>query len=161
MNTNHFYVTLFSNASRKIYGKDNKLSAFTVKLAQPIDLGSHKNWEVGVCEISCPPPVVGTGLPLTTIGETHSLVYCNVISPQFIGDDLVRCLRSFIFPTTHCHHVFDKNFYVPIEKQRFQKIRIEVLTLEGKRVNFRDSKIPIKVVLHFRKNFPMVIYYKY
>jgi len=160
MTTNHFYVTLFSNASRKIYGKD-KLSAFTVKPARPIDLGSQKDWEVGVCEKSCPPPVVGTGLPLTTVGETHSLVYCNVISPQFIGDDLVRCLRSFIFPTTHCHHVFDKNFYVPIEKQRFQKIRIEVLTLEGKRVNFRDSKIPIKVVLHFRKNFPMVIYYKY
>ena len=153
MNTNHFYVTLFSNASRKIYGKDNKLSGFTVKLARPIDLGSHKNWEVGVCEISCPPPVVGTGLPLTTIGETHSLVYCNVISPQFIGDDLVRCLRSFIFPTTNCHHVFGEIFYVPVEKQRFQEIRIEFLTLEGKRVNFRDSKTPIKVVLHFRKNY--------
>ena len=149
MNTNHFYVTLFSNASRKIYGKDNKLSAFTVKLAQPIDLGSHKNWEVGVCEISCPPSGVGTGL----LGENHSLVYCNVISPQFIGDALVRCLRSCIFPYTQCHHVFNEIFYVPVEKQRFQEIRIEFLTLEGKRITFKDSKTPIKVVLHFRKNY--------
>ena len=138
---NHFYVTLFSNASRKIYGKDNKLSAFTVKLAQPIDLRSHNNWEVGICEIWCPP---------SSVGEIHSLVYCNLISPQFINDNLVRCLRSCIIPFTK---VFNEIFYVPVEKQRFQEIRIEFLTLEGKRITFKDSKTPTKVVLHFRKNY--------
>ena len=35
----------------------------------------------------------------------------------------------------------------------FQDIRIEFLTLEGKRVPFKDSKTPSKVVLHFRKNY--------
>jgi len=121
MTTNHFYVTLFSNTSLKIYGKDNKFSAFTVKLARPIDLGSHKDWEVGVCEISCPPPIVGTGLPLTTVGDTHSLVYCNVISPQFIGDDLDRCLRSFIFPTTHYQMYLMKFFTYPSKSKDFKR----------------------------------------
>ena len=55
---NHFYVTLFSNSSLQIYEK-NTIAAFTVKLSQPIDLGgSNENWEVGVCEITCPPPNV-------------------------------------------------------------------------------------------------------
>jgi hypothetical protein len=48
--SNHFYVTLFSNASRKIY-KDNTLAAFTVKLAQPIDLVSNEDWDVGLCKL--------------------------------------------------------------------------------------------------------------
>jgi len=95
--SNQFYVTLFSNSSNEIY-KDNTLAAFTIKLAQPIELNYAENWEVGICEVSCPPPIVGTGLPLTTVGNSHVLVYCNVISPQFVGSDMVRCLRTFIFP---------------------------------------------------------------
>ena len=53
-NPNHFYVTLFSNASQKLYPA-NTLSAFTVHLAQPIDMGSTDRWEVGVCKCSCYP----------------------------------------------------------------------------------------------------------
>ena len=48
----YFYVTLFSNASRDIFGK-NTLTDFTAKVAQPVDLDSTSNWEVGLCEISC------------------------------------------------------------------------------------------------------------
>jgi len=49
---NKFYVPLLSNASRNIY-EQNTHADFTVKLEQPIELGSTSNWEVGVCEISC------------------------------------------------------------------------------------------------------------
>jgi len=80
---------LFSNASRNIY-KDNKLSAFTVKLAQPIGLGSKEKWEVGVCEISSTTPAVGTVKSVLIVGETF-FVCCNLISLQFVGDN-VRCL---------------------------------------------------------------------
>jgi len=48
--SNHFYVKLFNNDSQKIC-KDNTHSAFTVELAEPINLGSAENWEVGICEI--------------------------------------------------------------------------------------------------------------
>jgi len=149
--SNHFYVTLFSNASRKIY-KDNTLAAFTVKLAQPIDLGTNENWEVGLCEITCPPPTAGTLKPVLIVGDTNVIVYCNLISQQFVGENAVRCLRSFIFPSALCQHVFKEVFYIPVEQRRFQDIRIEFLTLQGKRVSFKDSKNPTKVILHFRKN---------
>ena len=88
--SNLYYVTLFSNSTSKIY-YDNTLSAFTIKLAKPIDLNYAEKWEVGISEVTCPPPIVGTGLPLTTVGNTHVLVYCNVISPQFVCNDMVRC----------------------------------------------------------------------
>ena len=51
---NHFYVTLFSNESQKLY-LANTLAAFTARLKQPIDLGSNDTWEVGVCEFTCHP----------------------------------------------------------------------------------------------------------
>jgi hypothetical protein len=95
---NHFYVTLFSNSSREIY-MDNTLSAFTIKLAQLIELNYPEKWEVGIYEVTCPPPVVGTGAPKTTIGNTNVLDYRNVIAPQYIGSDMVRCLRTFIYPS--------------------------------------------------------------
>jgi len=147
--SNQSYVTLFSNSSNEIY-KDNTLVAFTIKLAQPIELNYAENWEVGICEVSCPPPILGIGLPLTTVGNSHVLVYCNVI---FVGSDMVRCLRTFIFPSINCENVFDKIYYVPVEQRKFHEIRIEYLLTNGNRVSFKDSKVPTKVVLHFRKNY--------
>jgi len=46
--SNQLYVTLHSNSSSEIY-KDNTLPAFTIKLAQPIELNYAANWEVGIC----------------------------------------------------------------------------------------------------------------
>jgi hypothetical protein len=155
MNTassNQLYLTLFIISLSKIY-KDNTLSAFTIKLAQLIELNYADKWEVGICKIMCPPPLVGNGVPLITVGNTHVLVYCNVISPQFVGNDMVRCLRTFIFPSTNCENIFDKIYYVPFEQRKFQEIRIDFLITNGKRVPFKDSKVPTKVVLHFRKNY--------
>jgi hypothetical protein len=146
----HFYVTVFSNASQKLY-TDNTLATFTTHLAQPIDLDPNDRWEVGICKVTCPPPIVGTLRSNVLVGDTNVLIYCNLIAPQFVGGNLVRCLRTFISPTHHCQQVFETVYYVPVEKRRFQDIRIELLNLEGKRVNFRDRKTPVKVVLHFRR----------
>jgi len=118
-----------------------------------LELNYDYKWEVGVCEVMCPPPLVGTGKPLTTVGNTHVLVYCNVKAPQFVGSDMVRCLRTFIFTSTNCANVFHKIYYVPVEQRKFQEIRIEFLITSGKRVPFKDNKVPTKVVLHFRKNY--------
>jgi len=150
--SNQFYVTLFSNSSSKMY-KVNTLSAFTIKLAQPVGLNYAEWWKVGIFEVTYPPPIVCNGLPLTTLGNTHVLVYCNVISPQFVGNDIVRCLSTFIFPSTNCENIFEKINYVPVEQQNFQEIRIEFIQKEVKRVPFKASNITTKVVLHFRKNY--------
>ena len=146
----YFYVTLFGKSSSKFY-KDNKLSAFTINLAQPIELNYAEKWEVGICEVTCPPPLVGTGVPMTTVRNTHVLIYCNVISAQFVSNGIVCFLRTFIFPSTNCGNIFDKIYYVLVEQRKFQEIRIEFLLTNGKRVPFKDSKVPTKFVLHFRK----------
>ena len=74
---NHFHVTLFRNASQKLL-PDNTINAFTSELAQVIDLGPDDRWEVGICEISCPPKNIGTLKPNTVVGGT------NVINPLIL-----------------------------------------------------------------------------
>jgi len=141
---NTFYVTLPSTASRDIYDL-NTHANFTVKLAQPIDLGSTSKWEVGVYEISC---------SSSPEGANPVLLYCNVISPQFLGDNTVRCIRTFLlYPNAMCQHEFQNVQYVPVKQRRFQDIRMEFLTTEGLHIPFEDSTMPTKVVLHFRKNY--------
>jgi len=137
-------VNLLSNASWDIY-EQNSYADFTVKLAQPIDLGSTSNWEVGVCKISCSSPSEGANLVL---------LYCNVISPQFLGDGTVRCVWTFrLNPNAMCKDEFQNVQYVPVEQRRFQDIRIEFLTTEGLHIPFEDSTMPMKEVLHFRNNY--------
>jgi len=146
-----FYVILFSNASQKLY-TDNTIAAFTNRLAIPVQLGSTESWEVGICEFSCPPPVTGTmKVPASVVSETTGLIYCNLSKSQLVGGNIARCLRTFLYRSTYCHHLFDNVYYMPVETGAFQNIRIEILTAEGRRVKFEDSKSPSKVVLHFRR----------
>ena len=47
-------------------------------------------------------------------------------------------------------HVCDYIKYLPVEKYTTKNIRIEILHLTGKLVEFKSSKTPTKIVLHFR-----------
>jgi hypothetical protein len=149
-NSKHFYVTLFSNGSKKVY-PSNKPTDFTIQLARPIDLGSKDDWEVGLCEFSCPPPATGRLKPTILVGDINALVYCSVIAQQFVGDDYVRCLRTFIHPSEHCDHSFKNVYYVPVEKRVFKDISILVTDLRGKDIGYKIADVPVKVVLHFRR----------
>src|SRR5215475_8509855 len=146
-----FYVTLFSNGGQSVY-PDNTLAAFTIPLAQQIDLGSNADWEVGITEFTYPPILGGMYThSVTVIGDNNILIYCDLISPQFVSGNLVRCLRTFISPSADCQHIFKNIYYVPVEKRQFQDIRVELLTLKGKRFGLKDSNTPVKAVLHFRR----------
>lgn len=46
-----------------------------------------------------------------------------------------------------CNRVFEDVNYMPVERQRFRDIRIEIRDLVGKRITFIDSKSPANVVL--------------
>jgi len=80
-----------------------------------------------------------------------ALVYCEVISPQYVGKSLVRFLRTFIYPTIYGKHVYDYIYYLPVEKRTNKNTRIEILQLTGNGVEFKCSKTPKKIVLHFRR----------
>jgi len=105
---NNFYMTLLSNASRDIHDQ-NTLADFTVKLAHHIGLGSTSNWEVGVWEISC---------ISSPEGASPVLLYCNVISPQFLVESTVLCIRTFrLYLNAMCQHEFRNVQYVSMEQR--------------------------------------------
>ena len=54
------------------------------------------------------------------LGDTCVLVYCNLLSVKFIGDNVVRCLRSFIYPSAYCNYIFREICYVPVEQRKFK-----------------------------------------
>ena len=95
---NQFYVTLFSNASKEVF-PDNTLTAFTIHLAQPIDLG-QSDWEVGLTELSYEAPnrQLMRGKLVDVISSVNVLVYCDLITPQLVGTESVRLLRTVICP---------------------------------------------------------------
>jgi len=136
----HFYVTVFSNASRDIY-EQNTHGDITVKLAVHVHLVSTSKWEVELCENLCSssPP----------IEESLHLIYPNLISPQFLGDSTVRRMRTFVFPS--CQHEIRNVYYVPVEQRRFQDIRIECLTTEGLHIPIEDITTPTKWCFIFGK----------
>jgi hypothetical protein len=149
-NRKQFYITLFSNASQKVH-PSNTLSDFKIQLAQRIDLGTDEDWEVGLCEFSCPPPKTGTVKPIDVIGDTNGLIYCDLITPQFVGSNRVRCLRTFIHPSKHCDQTFENVYYMPVEKRTFQDISILITNLKGANIAYKSGDVPTKVVLHFRR----------
>ena len=148
-----FYVTLFSNASKEMF-PDNTLTAFTIHLAQPIDLGSSDAWELGLSEIYYKAPnrqIMKGGAVLDFFSSTKVLIYCDLITPQFLGKENVRLLRTIICPTQSGNHVFQNVYHLPVKKTLFQDICIEPLAADGGAAAFEDSIIPTNVVLHFRR----------
>jgi hypothetical protein len=145
-----FYITLFSNTSQHLYA-DNTIAAYTTRLAHPVQVGCTDDWEVGVCELSYPQPTTITVKPVVIVGETHGILYCDLIKPQLVGGSIARSMRTFIYPSIYCQHTFYNVYYLPVEKGTFQDKRIEILTTEGERVKIKDSTSPSKVVLHFRR----------
>ena len=146
----HFYITMFCNASQKVYSS-NTLVEFRIQVAQRIDLGWTDNWEVGLCEFSCPPQKKTNVKPIEVIGETNALIYCDLITPQFVSSDYVRCLRTYIHTSKFCDHAFQNVYYVPVEKRTFQDISVLIANQKDTPLNLKSSAVPTKPVLHFRR----------
>ena len=108
-------------------------------------------WEVGLCEFTCHPRNVGRIAGLDVVCAKIAFLYCDLISPQFVGSQYVRCFSTFVLPTTYCNDVYENVYYVPVEKRRFQDIRIEILRQRGEPPKLKASNVPTKVVLHFRR----------
>jgi len=151
MERKHFYITFYSNASQKLY-PDNTQTAFTCHLAQPIYLGTSSDWDVGLSEVSYFPPkrVVMKGSVIDYISTLNGLIYCDLIAPQFVGENKVRVIRPIIvWPATGIQ-LYHNIYYFPVEKSEFQDIRIEIKKLDGEPPEFQKTDVPVKVVLHFR-----------
>ena len=66
-----------------------------------------------------PPPVVTLNAGLFTPCSDHALIYGNLISPQFVGDNTIRCMRTFHLAS--CRHLeFRSVYYVPVGSGHFR-----------------------------------------
>ena len=95
----HFYATICSSALQSLY-LDDSIVAFTVELAQPIELGPSDIWEVRLCELSYHPNHVGVFKTSSVIGGNTIFIYTVVISQQYVVKFLVHCLRTFTHPSS-------------------------------------------------------------
>jgi len=102
MNVNHdnFYTTLFSNPSTEIYTLNSQTS-FTNRLALPVDLGSSSDSEDGLAEITYRPPqrTIVQGAIIDVVSDINFHIYCNLVTPQLVGSDISRLLRTIICPS--------------------------------------------------------------
>ena len=104
---------------------------------------------MGICEFTCTPTSVND-VGIDAIGQRNVLIYCDLIAPQYVGDDSVRLLRTVTFTLSDSGRFNFKNvYYLPVEKRLFQDVRIEIKTLDGEPVPFLASEIPNKIVIHF------------
>jgi hypothetical protein len=84
------------------------------------------------------------------VGDVYALIYCNIILRNLWATIwLDDCEGSSTLLNSNSN--FEQVYYLPVEKKTLKDIRIEILTLDEKRVKFKDSTIPTKVVLHFRR----------
>lgn len=143
---NEFYISLLSNNSIDRY-KQNTLSSFTNHLASPIDL-STDDWYVGIVEIEC--NLTNTTNNFIELG----CVYTDFIKPQFIGNTLTRYLR--ILPMKNSTRLLQSFQFKPIQycsvdQKYIESISILIANLEGKNIEFKDSKVPTYLLLHFKR----------
>ena len=85
------------------------------------------------------------------ISTLNGLIYCDLITPQFVGENIVRVIRPIIIWPATGIHLYQNIYYFPVEKSEFQDIRIEIRKLNGEPPDFQKTDVPVKVVLHFRR----------
>jgi hypothetical protein len=78
-------------------------------------------------------------------------VYLDVISPQFLGDTMAKCLRVVMGDKGN-HQIFIHPYYMSLEKNDFDTMEVKLMNKMGNLYPFKDSINPSSVVLHFIRN---------
>ena len=83
---------------------DNTISAFAVKLAQEIDLGTEC-YEMAHCEFWCPPPKFGTQKPHAVFLRYERLNLLRLHSPSVCKSLQGSLFKDIYSPTAFCNEV--------------------------------------------------------
>ena len=62
------------------------------------------------------------GKLIDVISSVNVLVYCDIITPQMVGNENVRLLRTIICPTQLGNQMFQNIYYLPFEKKNSFRI---------------------------------------
>ena len=71
------------------------------------------------CEVTYFPPkrVVMGGAVIDHVSATNGLIYCDLIAPQFVGEDKVRVIQTIIVWPASGIHLYQNIYYIPVEKR--------------------------------------------
>ena len=93
---------------------------------------------LGTSSIDVTPAHVGdfksyTGLyrPISNLGTSQLLVYCDLIHPQHIGNTVAPLLRSFQVEYGGAEHVFNSPIYFPIARDYIDVIHMYIMCENG------------------------------
>ena len=93
-----FYINILIEESLYVYS-DNTISRFRFRLPRLLELAQGAR-EVGLYQLAYPRSASGTELQ-------HVFLYCDLNDPQFVGNNLARCLRIVHYRSPDLQHVFD------------------------------------------------------
>jgi hypothetical protein len=79
------------------------------------------------------------------------LVYCDIITPQFVADQNLRTLPTIVYAVKGVEHRFQNVYYLPMEKRAVHDINIQMRLMGGSPVPLESEIVPVKIVLHFRR----------
>lgn len=85
----------------------------------------------------------------------HMYIYCDIITPQLVGDSLAQLLRivtidkAQVDSNDQAVQVFSHPHYVPVMRRDFQHLEIDLRDDLGSPLPFIDGQLNVK--LHFRR----------
>lgn len=135
-------------AHPKSKDKESRSRGFYFHDRLAIQLGFPPNENVFKFNIS---PYVGNiyfGIP------NQMLVYCDIIEPQIIGYEssqvlkIINSTESEVKFGTPCYREFHKIHYIPVLKNKFDSIEINIRDISGYKFPFRHGVVMVK--LHFK-----------
>ncbi len=113
---------------------------------------------LGFPEKLCTSTAVAEGVVDTDLGFYSLFIYCDLVAANVVGDSLVpllRILRTRGQDGQTIARTFEKPLYLPLARNRFDTIEIDIRDDAGERVAFERGKV--YVVLEFRRRHAMLL----
>lgn len=84
-------------------------------------------------------------------------IFSTLIRPHMLSNNSVKILRAIPCygentNSIGVHHVYSSPEYYPLEKNYFNSIDINIVASKGNLIEFKNSDIPVYIMLHFKKN---------
>lgn len=143
MYQNDFYLTLFSNASAKLC-ENNTQSKFQNYLNHPLNLEGE--WHVGIVDF------YHNSINVSGITTDMLFIHCDIVSEQMIADQHARVIRSFPIQTIEEYIQFSNIQYIPLAIRYIDSLSFILTNLDNKQPDFKASKVPTMICLHFKRN---------
>ena len=98
------------------------------------------------------PDIMESSRPSQMHVFTTAFIYTDIIQPVTVGDTKVQLLRSVVLNNKHKDHQlisYDSPIYVPVKKNSFQSIEVNIMSDVGESLSFGVGKSSL--LLHFRR----------